>query len=67
MTYTIPYKISDNTEVEPIIFNLDYMIDLLDFLYETNSDSTLKIDSGIKPLHFTSEDYTYLILPIRSV
>lgn len=65
MTYTIPYEISDNTEVEPIILNLDYMIDLLDFLYDTNSDTTLKIDSGIKPVHFTNNDYTYLILPIR--
>ena len=66
MTYTIPYQISDN-EIEPIILNLDYMIDLLDFLYDTNSDTTLKIDSSIKPVHFTNEDYTYLILPIRGV
>ena len=66
MTYTIPYQISDN-EVDPIILNLDYMIDLLDFLYDTNSDTTLKIDSNIKPVHFTNDDYTYLILPIRRV
>ena len=66
MTYAIPYQTFDN-EIEPIILNLDYMIDLLDFLYDTNSDTTLKIDSGIKPVHFTNVDYTYLILPIRSV
>ena len=66
MTYTIPYQISDN-EIDPIILNLDYMIDLLDFLYDTNSDTTLKIDSNIKPVHFINDDYTYLLLPIRSV
>ena len=66
MTYTIPYQISDN-EIEPIILNIDYMIDLLDFLYDTNSDTTLKIDSGIKPVHFINEDYTYLLLPIRGI
>ena len=66
MTYAIPYQTFDN-EIEPIILNIDYMIDLLDFLYDTNSDSTLKIDSGIKPVHFINEDYTYLILPIRGV
>ena len=66
MTYTIPYQISDN-EIEPIILNIDYMIDLLDFLYDTNSDTTLKIDSGIKPVYFINEDYTYLLLPIRGV
>ena len=64
MTYTIPYQTFDN-EIEPIILNIDYMIDLLDFLYDTNSDTTLKIDSGIKPVHFINDDYTYLLLPMR--
>lgn len=46
--------------------NLNYMIDLFDFLYETKKETTIKIDSNIKPVHFTSNDYTYLILPIRT-
>ena len=68
----INYKLIYNEEKiqgeYEIILNLDYMIDLFDFLYDTGKDTVLKINDDTRPLHFTNnKDYTYLILPIRRV
>ena len=65
----INYKLRYNEEKiqgeYEIILNLDYMIDLFDFLYDTGKDTVLKINDDTRPVHFTNKDYTYLILPIR--
>lgn len=46
--------------------NIDYLIDLFDFLNDTKKDTMLGLKESVTaPIQFTTADYDYIVVPIR--
>lgn len=67
---TLSYVLSENEaniEDEYCYYpmNINYVLDAFEFMYDTQREAVIKLNGRMTPIHFVSEDYTYLILPVR--
>lgn len=71
---TIEFTLSnkmDNEKVDRNFFNIDYMIQAIDFILETKCGFNMLVPKeALHPLHFKNDElfkkeYTYVVLPVR--
>lgn len=59
-------KIETQDEDKVYTLNIDYLIDLFDFLHDTKEDTLLGLKESVTtPIQFTTDDYDYIVVPIR--
>lgn len=55
----------NDVELETTL-NIDYMLDVFDFLVETKDCTTLRLhQADVRPIQFVGKDYCYVVMPIR--